>query len=254
MLTDTNPGFQPFGFAGGLYDADTGLVRFGARDYHARTGRWTTKDSIGFSGGGSNLYGYAQQNPVNFIDPSGHHPALLGAGLGALIGTLAYMLTNDSECWTLGGFAGAALGGAFAGLMVSFAPWAYGTFNGATSIAVFDSAVLASVFGPVTGVVGGLGGYGIQAGLDPAMDFTGRGAATSIALGGVFGPLGNFAGLSSVGTHLGVRAGLGALNKGAKAGATYGLNQLDGGGGGGSSGGGHGGGGGGGAAGGCKCD
>lgn len=31
--------FQPFGFAGGLYDADTGLVRFGARDYDARTGR-----------------------------------------------------------------------------------------------------------------------------------------------------------------------------------------------------------------------
>ena len=37
VLTDTNPGFQPFGFAGGLYDPDTGLVRFGARDYDART-------------------------------------------------------------------------------------------------------------------------------------------------------------------------------------------------------------------------
>ncbi len=31
VLEDTNPGFQPFGYAGGLYDADTGLVRFGAR-------------------------------------------------------------------------------------------------------------------------------------------------------------------------------------------------------------------------------
>ena len=30
-LQDSNPGFQPFGFAGGLYDPDTGLVRFGAR-------------------------------------------------------------------------------------------------------------------------------------------------------------------------------------------------------------------------------
>jgi hypothetical protein len=29
---DTAPGLQPFGFAGGLYDSDTGLVRFGARD------------------------------------------------------------------------------------------------------------------------------------------------------------------------------------------------------------------------------
>ena len=33
VLNDTDPGFQPFGFAGGLYDDDTGLVRFGARDY-----------------------------------------------------------------------------------------------------------------------------------------------------------------------------------------------------------------------------
>ncbi len=33
VLLDTNPGFQPFGFAGGHYDPDTQLVRFGARDY-----------------------------------------------------------------------------------------------------------------------------------------------------------------------------------------------------------------------------
>jgi len=40
VIEDTNPGFQPFGFAGGLYDPDTGLVRFGARDYDPFTGRW----------------------------------------------------------------------------------------------------------------------------------------------------------------------------------------------------------------------
>ena len=71
VLIDTNPGFQPFGFAGGLYDKDTGLVRFGARDYDAITGRWTSKDSILFAGGDSNLYGYVFNDPVNFIDPSG---------------------------------------------------------------------------------------------------------------------------------------------------------------------------------------
>jgi YD repeat-containing protein len=31
VLSDTNPGFQPFGFAGGLYDPDTKLVRFRRR-------------------------------------------------------------------------------------------------------------------------------------------------------------------------------------------------------------------------------
>jgi RHS repeat-associated protein len=71
VITDTNPGFQPFGFAGGIYDADTKLVRFGARDYSAETGRWTAKDPIRFGGGESNLYGYVLSDPINAIDPSG---------------------------------------------------------------------------------------------------------------------------------------------------------------------------------------
>jgi len=71
VLSDTNPGFQPFGFAGGLYDSDTKLVRFGARDYDARTRRWTAKDPIGFGGGDTNLYAYTMNDPLNFIDPNG---------------------------------------------------------------------------------------------------------------------------------------------------------------------------------------
>jgi len=71
VLSDTNPGFQPFGFAGGVYDQDTGLVRFGARDYDPDTGRWTAKDPILFAGGDTNLYGYVLQDPVNFVDPEG---------------------------------------------------------------------------------------------------------------------------------------------------------------------------------------
>ena len=71
VVLDTNPGFQPFGFAGGIYDPDTGLVRFGARDYDAEVGRWTNKDPIGFLGGDENLYAYVAGDPVNQIDPSG---------------------------------------------------------------------------------------------------------------------------------------------------------------------------------------
>jgi RHS repeat-associated protein len=68
---DSNPGFQPFGFAGGLYDPETGLTRFGARDYDAETGRWTAKDPILFEGGDTSLYGYVLQDPINWIDPEG---------------------------------------------------------------------------------------------------------------------------------------------------------------------------------------
>ncbi len=72
ILTDSNPSFSvPFGFAGGLHDQDTGLVRFGYRDYAPEIGRWTAKDPIGFAGGDSNLYGYVFSDPVNFVDPLG---------------------------------------------------------------------------------------------------------------------------------------------------------------------------------------
>jgi RHS repeat-associated core domain len=71
ITSDSNPGFQPFGFAGGLYDRDTGLVRFGARDYDPVTGRWTKKDPIGFRGGDMNLYGYVLNEPTSLTDYNG---------------------------------------------------------------------------------------------------------------------------------------------------------------------------------------
>ena len=71
VTLDTNPGFQPFGFAGGIYDPETGLLRFGARDYDPFIGRWTAKDPIGFNGDGWNFYSYALNDTVNSSDPSG---------------------------------------------------------------------------------------------------------------------------------------------------------------------------------------
>ena len=71
ILSDTNPAFQPFGFAGGIYDVHLSITRFGARDYDASIGRWLTKDPIGLVGG-LNTYVYAMGNPVMYIDPNGH--------------------------------------------------------------------------------------------------------------------------------------------------------------------------------------
>ncbi len=72
VIGDSNESLDiPFGFAGGLQDSDTKLLRFGYRDYSPETGRWTARDPIGFAGGDTNLYGYVASDPVNWIDPDG---------------------------------------------------------------------------------------------------------------------------------------------------------------------------------------
>ncbi len=75
VITDTNPGFQPFGFAGGLYDRATHLLHFGVRDYDPLTGRWLEPDPERFGAGITNLYSYAQGDPINLKDSTGETPA-----------------------------------------------------------------------------------------------------------------------------------------------------------------------------------
>jgi RHS repeat-associated protein len=89
VVADTNPVFAvPFGFAGGLHDRDTGLVRFGYRDYDPETGRWTAKNPILFAGGDVDLYGYCLWDPVNAVDPYGKFaltaPAIIAHGIFAV--------------------------------------------------------------------------------------------------------------------------------------------------------------------------
>jgi RHS repeat-associated protein len=79
VLINSAPGFQPFGYAGGLFDFQTTLVRFGVRDYDATVGRWTVKDPLGFAGGYANLYEYVDNNPLNAVDPSGEQGIILFA-------------------------------------------------------------------------------------------------------------------------------------------------------------------------------
>ncbi len=107
-----------------LYDQHTQLTRFGARDYDAETGRWTSKDPIRFEGGDTNLYGYVINDPVNFADPDGQVPVpLITGGIGAVIGGVSGAVNDGFSGFITGvasGFATGALGGFGAG-SVSFA-------------------------------------------------------------------------------------------------------------------------------------
>ena len=110
--TNVNGAFTvniPFGFAGGMYDKDTGLVRFGYRDYDPESGRWTAKDPIGFAGGDLSLYGYVLGNPVNSIDAHGLWSFSLQGGVG-----IVFRLELTGGNGQLGLSFGAGFGGGFA--------------------------------------------------------------------------------------------------------------------------------------------
>ena len=62
-------------YTGGIYDQSTGLYYLNARYYNPEDGRFVTEDS--YRGevddpDTGHLYGYCANNPVNYVDPSGH--------------------------------------------------------------------------------------------------------------------------------------------------------------------------------------
>jgi len=79
----------PFGFGGGLLDADTGLVHLGYREYDPRIGRFIQPDPIGYAGGDVDVYGYCLDDPVNLVDPLGLEPAASSAEKGSGAGQKA---------------------------------------------------------------------------------------------------------------------------------------------------------------------
>jgi len=62
---------QPYSYTGREYDVESGLYFYRARYFDANTGRFLSKDPIGFDAADQNLYRYVFNNPSNFEDPLG---------------------------------------------------------------------------------------------------------------------------------------------------------------------------------------
>jgi RHS repeat-associated protein len=70
QATATGSFSQPWQYASGYRDANTGQIKFGTRYYQPNLGRWTQPDPSGFPNGPNN-YLYVGSNPTNITDPSG---------------------------------------------------------------------------------------------------------------------------------------------------------------------------------------
>ena len=62
---------ETHGFTGKEYDSDTGLYYYNARWYDSELGRFISEDSAN-DPNSPNLYCYGSNNPLSFIDPTGH--------------------------------------------------------------------------------------------------------------------------------------------------------------------------------------
>jgi RHS repeat-associated protein len=95
---------QRYGFTGREYDSESGLMHYRARVYDPAAGVFLQVDPIGFQGRQANLYAYVANNPMNWIDPSGHavveyglgvHKSqLVAAGAVGYVGFRAILLAN----------------------------------------------------------------------------------------------------------------------------------------------------------------
>ncbi len=104
VISDSNPGLEVFlGFAGGIDDRTTGLLRFGYRDLDPRTGRWTARDPLLLGSDQRNLFAYVGNDPISRRDPLGlwciGASAYVGLGLGV---KLCQDDKGTAKCWEFG--------------------------------------------------------------------------------------------------------------------------------------------------------
>jgi uncharacterized protein RhaS with RHS repeats len=152
-------------------------VRFGARDYDAFVGRWTTPEPLRSAAGDTNFYAYAFNDPVNLIDPNGQWAGVdevAGAAIGATVGTLSYLAGHLIKYKSFRCVTRAEIAVVFGvGFVAGF--FATDTFGGSVAVAATSNVVQYAGVQVVNwqeitgtglvsnGIAGALGGVGSQA-------------------------------------------------------------------------------------------
>ena len=190
---------NPIRYRGYYYDEDTNLYYLNARYYSPEFRRFISPDDTSYldpeSVNGLNLYCYCGNDPINFVDPSGHAPkwlqglaiglAIVGAvlvvgavtvltcGVGTLAGTLAgAVIYGAAQGIAIGAAVGVVGGGILGGIASDWS--AEGILIG-MGIGLGAGAIFGGVIG---GFAGANGWYNAR-----ALEFTNLGTNDEVVLG-----------------------------------------------------------------------
>ncbi|MBN1621155.1 MAG: discoidin domain-containing protein [Endomicrobiales bacterium] len=148
-------------FTGQREDASSGLYYYNARYYDPALGTFIQPDTLiqsPYDPQTLNRYTYCRNNPVRYVDPSGHaffliplfYAAASGALIGGAINSLAYSFQNQDH-WTGGKFADSFRQGAERGAVTGAIGFGIGGIVGALGGGPVASTLLGGAGAVVTG-------------------------------------------------------------------------------------------------------
>ncbi len=118
---------QPLRWKGRWWNELSGTYDMRAREWSPELGVFLSIDGLGYFDTKSTLWGWPEQNPIRYSDPSGNCPGCIGALIGGIGGGVGYALTAPTNL-SFGAFMGGALQamgvGATAGAALAMAPGA----------------------------------------------------------------------------------------------------------------------------------
>ena len=149
-ITETNP----IRYRGYYYDTETRLYYLKSRYYDPAVKRFLNEDSqlnmkYGFIG--YNMFTYCNNNPVVYLDPSGHSFVIaciiVGAVIGALAGGHVAAKISKSKTGKVNGWAvaGGIVGGGIAGALLGWGVGAATTAIGAAATSAAGTATVPAV-------------------------------------------------------------------------------------------------------------
>lgn len=145
---DSGSANVPYKYTGQELDSETGLYNYNARLYDPVLGKFITADSIVPNPGDPqsfNRYSYVRNNPVNYIDPSGHWSIKIGgtkiSGDDEVLAATIVVATAAATWYCGGCGAAAVLQGALVGEIA----------GGATAAATGGNVLQGVVIGGITG-------------------------------------------------------------------------------------------------------